>query len=35
MANSLTGIKIEDFFIESLDGSKKFDLAKGTLSVDY
>ena len=35
MANSLTGIKIEDFFIESLDGSKKFDLANGTLSVDY
>ena len=35
MANSLTGIKIEEFFIESLDGSKKFDLAKGTLSVDY
>ena len=35
MANSITGIKIEDFFIESLDGSKIFDLAKGTLSVDY
>ena len=35
MANSLTGIKIEDFYIESLDGSKKFDLSKGTLSVDY
>ena len=35
MANSLSGIKIEEFYIESLDKSKKFDLSKGALSVDY
>ncbi len=35
MSQSLSGLKIEEFYIESLDRSKKFDLSKGALSVDY